>query len=45
MDALVTLGKMKPNTSKYACNATVPMKKDDNHQFCGDYKPLNLQAC
>ncbi len=44
IDALVDLGKMKPNILDYACKVILPMKKDGNHQFCGDYKPLNMQT-
>ncbi len=44
IDALVMLGKMKPNTLEYTCKVTLHVKKDGNHKFCGDYKPFNLQA-
>jgi hypothetical protein len=44
IDTLVALGKMKPNSYKYVCRVTLPVKKDGNHQSYGDYKPLNLQA-
>jgi hypothetical protein len=44
IDALVMLGKMKPNTLKYTCKVTLHVKKDGNHKLCGDCKPLNLQA-
>ncbi len=42
IDALVVLGKMKLSTLDYACKVILPMKKDGNHQFCGDYRPLNM---
>ncbi len=41
---LVELGKMKPNDSAYAYRVTLPMKKDENRRFCGDYRPFNLQT-
>ncbi len=44
IDTLVALGKMKPNSYKYACRVTLPVKKDGNHRSYGDYRPLNLQA-
>lgn len=44
IDALVALGKMKPSTLDYACKVILLMKKDGNHQFCGDYRLLNLQT-
>ncbi len=44
IDALVALGKMKPSTLDYACKVILPMKKDGSHQFCGDYRLLNLQT-
>jgi hypothetical protein len=31
IDALVTLGKMKPSTSYYVCKATLLMKKNGSH--------------
>jgi hypothetical protein len=40
---LVKLGKMKTNFSKYACKVTLPIKKDGNKCFCGNYYPLNMQ--
>jgi len=44
IDVLVDLGKMKPSSSEYACWVTLPMKKDGNMSFCGDYRPLNAQT-
>lgn len=41
---LMCLGKMKPNTSEYACKVMLLVKKDGNYRFCGDYKPLNQQT-
>jgi hypothetical protein len=41
IDALITLGKMRPNASKYACRVTLPIKKDGSQRFCGNYRPLN----
>jgi len=35
---------MKPSTSKYTCKVTSPVKREDSHSFCGDYRPLNLQT-
>jgi len=37
IDALVDLGKMRPDNSEYACRVTLPVKKDGNRRFCGDY--------
>jgi hypothetical protein len=36
-DVLVDLGKMKHNNFEYACHVTLPMIKDGNKHFCGDY--------
>jgi hypothetical protein len=44
INVLVELGKMKPSDSAYACRVTLPVKKDGSKQFCGDYRPLNLQT-
>jgi len=41
---LITLGKMKPNTSEYACKVTLLVKKDNNCKFYCDYKLLNMQT-
>jgi len=37
INVLVKLGKMKPNSSKYACRVTLPVKKDGSRRFCGNY--------
>jgi hypothetical protein len=44
IDVLVDLGKIKPNSSEYACWVTLPMKKDGSRRFCGNYRPLNAQT-
>ncbi len=41
---LVVLGKMKLNTSNYACRVTLQMNKDGNHRYYGDYKTLNMET-
>jgi hypothetical protein len=41
---LVELGKTRPSSSKYACRVTLPIKKDGNRCFCGDYRPFNTQT-
>jgi len=35
---------MRPNNSEYACRVTLPVKKDGNMCFYGDYRPLNAQT-
>ncbi len=35
---------MKPNSFDYTCKVTLPIKKDINHWFCGNHRPLNLQT-
>jgi len=40
----ITLGKMKPNDSEYACRVTLSVKKDGSRRFCGDYRPVNRQT-
>jgi hypothetical protein len=42
IQALIKLGKMKNNDSKYACRVNLPIKRDENRQFYGDYIPLNM---
>jgi len=44
MHALVNFGKMRKSSSKYACKATLLMKKDDNKRLYGNYRPLNAQT-
>jgi len=41
---LVKLGKMWANSLEYTYKVTLPMKKDGNKHFCGDYQPLNTQT-
>ncbi len=42
IQTLIKLSKMKNNDSEYACKVILPIKKDGNKWFCGDYKPLNM---
>jgi hypothetical protein len=35
---------MKNNDSKFACKVSLHVKRDGNKQFCGDYRPLNMQT-
>jgi hypothetical protein len=44
IDILVELGKMRPNSSEYACRVILPVKKDGSRRFYGDYRPLNAQT-
>jgi hypothetical protein len=44
IQALIKLGKMKSNDSKYVCRISLPIKRDGSKQFCGDYRPLNMQT-
>jgi len=44
IDALVILGKIKLNSFEYACRITLPIKKDGNCHFYGDYRLINLQT-
>ncbi len=44
IDVLVELGKIRPNSSEYACRVTLPVKKDGSKHFCGDYRTLNTQT-
>jgi hypothetical protein len=44
IQALIKLGKMKNNDSEYACRISLLDEKDGSRQFCGDYKPLNMQT-
>ncbi len=37
IDVLVSLGKMKPSNSEYACRVTLPIERDGSRRFCGDY--------
>jgi len=40
IQALIKLGKMKNNDSKYACRVNLPTKRDGNRRFYGDYIPF-----
>jgi hypothetical protein len=42
IQALIMLGKMKNNDFEYACRVSLPVKKDSNRRFYGDYRPLNM---
>ncbi len=44
IQALIKLGKMKNNYSKYVCRVSLPIKRDGSKWFCGDYRPLNMQT-
>jgi hypothetical protein len=44
IDALVELGKMRPNSSEYAYRVTLLVKKDGSRRFYEDYRPLNAQT-
>jgi len=44
IQALIKLGKMKNNDSKYVCRVSLPIKRDGSKWFCGDYRPLNMQT-
>jgi hypothetical protein len=44
IQTLIKLGKMKNNDSEYACKVNLPIKRDGNRWFYGDYRPLNLQT-
>jgi len=44
IQALIKLGKMKNSDSEYACRVSLHIKKDGIKQFCGDYRPLNMQT-
>jgi len=35
---------MKNSDSEYACKVSLPIKRDGNKQFYGDYRPLNMQT-
>lgn len=41
IQALVDLGKMCKSALENACNITLPIKKDDNRRFCGNYRHLD----
>jgi hypothetical protein len=38
----MNLGKMKPNSLKYACKAILTVENDDNMKFVGDYHLLTM---
>ncbi len=44
IQALIKLGKMKNNDSKYASRVSLHVKRDDNRWLCGDCRPLNMQT-
>ncbi len=44
IQALIKLGKMTNSDSKYGCRISQSVKRDGNRQFCGDYRPLNMQT-
>jgi hypothetical protein len=44
IQAWIKLGKMKNSDSEYACRVNLLVKRDGSRQFCGDYRPLNLQT-
>jgi hypothetical protein len=44
IQALVNLGKMRKNASKYVYKITLSMKKDGSRRFYGNYRPLNHQT-
>jgi hypothetical protein len=44
IQALIKLGKMKNSDSEYACKIILHVKRDGSRQFCGDYRPLNMQT-
>ncbi len=35
---------MKNSDSEYACKIRKLVKRDGTRQFCGDYRPLNMQT-
>jgi hypothetical protein len=35
---------MKNSDSEYACKVNLPIKRDGNKRFYGDYRPLNMQT-
>jgi hypothetical protein len=44
IQALVNLGKMCKNASKYVYKITLPTKKDGSQRFYRNYRPLNHQT-